>query len=203
MLRDARTDGPFAVPPAEVDDTSDGPQAAPPAPPRRRRWPFVVPVAVAVAGVIAWQIASGGPDVPLAVTRAAPPPAVAPAAPPPAPPAALVDAATTFVVVLDTAPTGATLELDGARVGTTPFTLQLAAPREVAARLALDGYAPVTQKLALDRAGTVLVPLVATPAPAPTAGVARVAPPAPPPAHPAAHAKRPQPKTDPFQRFGD
>ncbi|HEY3802652.1 MAG TPA: serine/threonine-protein kinase [Kofleriaceae bacterium] len=192
MLRDARHGMPLdAVPSAEIDETSNGQgQAAPTvAPPtRRRRWVIpVTAIVLAASGIAAWQLATRAPNVPSepAIVAASPP---APAAP------------ATFAVVLGSTPPGATLELDGARVGVTPYTLNLSTRRDVDIHLALDGYATVDQRLVLDHAQEVLVPLAALPTvPADAAVAAPVAPP-----RSVAHPKRQHPKpSDPFRRFDD
>jgi tRNA A-37 threonylcarbamoyl transferase component Bud32 len=191
MLRDARHGMPLeAVAAAEIDETSNGQGQVAAAAPRspRRRWiiPTVATV-VAASGIAAWQLATSEP----AATTA--PALVQAAATPPMP--------ATFAVVLGTTPAGATLELDGVRVGVTPYTLSLGARREVDVHLALDGYAPVEQKLVLDHAQEVLVPLAAMPAAPADAGVVAV-PVAPP--HTVAHPKHSHPKpSDPFRRFDD
>ena len=118
-----------------------------------------------------------------------------PATPPPTPPAP-----TKLVVHIDSIPPGASVTIDGEAKGTTPYDLELAAPKQIALDLALDGHTTVHQQLELDKDQRLLIPLPELPVAAPT--------PPPPQQQPAKHGKKhatPQAgsasEPDPFGRF--
>jgi len=122
---------------------------------------------------------------PSAATPAATPPsavapsAITPAAPSPAAPSATPSAATApapgvappsgFTVEIRSAPSGASVIVDGKRVGTTPATIALDVPASIL--VVRDGYRP--SRIRAERAGPITVRLVQTaraPAPRPTTG---------------------------------
>lgn len=68
-------------------------------------------------------------------------------------------AATAFTVLVRSAPAGASVIIDGKRVGTTPATIALRAPTSVL--VSRSGYQPLRVKA--ERAGPILVRLVPLP----------------------------------------
>jgi hypothetical protein len=205
MLRAARSGHELhAMPSAEVDEDLDESAEAPPtpAPQRRHRAFWLVPLVVCAAGVaIAWKLATSGPDIappePTHVHQMTALPARPATTPPPAAPAA-----PGFDVVFDSDPPGATLSIDGASLGPTPYTLHLVDQRVVDTKLELAGFVTVARKLSLEHEQRVLIPL------APVANPAASASPATAPAAsdgsgaPSSRGKHPRPKpSDPFQRF--
>jgi eukaryotic-like serine/threonine-protein kinase len=204
MLRAARSGHELhAMPSAEVDEDLDESAEAPPtpAPQRRRRALWLVPlIAVCAAGVaIAWKLATSGPDIaspePTHVHQMTALPARTPTVSPPTAPAPGFD------VVFDSDPPGATLSIDDAVLGPTPYTLHLVDQRIVDAKLELAGFVTIARKLSLEHEQRVLVPL------APVANPAAASSPATAPAASdgsgaSSRGKHPRTKpSDPFQRF--
>jgi serine/threonine-protein kinase len=131
-------------------------------PPRRRRWiPAAAAGAVAVAGIVAWTVA----------TRER-----APALP--------VASPTMIDVDIDTSPSGATVSRarDGVELGRTPVSLRLESSEDVEELvLQLDGYESATRGIALDRPSRHSIALVPLPAPDAAPAVAVPPPDAAPP----------------------
>jgi serine/threonine protein kinase len=177
-----------SMPAGDVDESVEVPQMTEhsttlPPPAAKRRWPYAIAALGLVAGGALAVYALGiGQHAAVAPTPAPAPVAVA-APPPPPPPVAPVGIA----FKIDSLPSGAKLALDGEVVGVTPFELRLDAAKTVKLDLALDGYAPLHQELAIDKDQNLLIPLVA----------------AAKPDKPARPGKRPAKKKpdNPFQRF--
>ncbi|MEO8550131.1 MAG: serine/threonine-protein kinase [Kofleriaceae bacterium] len=153
-----------SIPAGDVDESVEVPQmtehsATLPQPAVKRRWPYAfAALALVAAGALAvYAFQLGRP--------AAPAPAPAPIAVQPAPPPPPPSAPAGIALKIDSLPSGARLALDGAEVGTTPFELRLDAARGVKLDLALDGYAPLHQEVAIDQDQNLLISLVATPKP--------------------------------------
>ncbi|HUJ57951.1 MAG TPA: serine/threonine-protein kinase [Kofleriaceae bacterium] len=186
------------LPAPEVDESVEVPQvvehtgtpSSQVAPSRARRgWVIAGSALVVLAGsALAWQLDQRDDEPPPAAAIApAPPP---PPAPPPAPPAPVaapaIDASTAVALHVTSVPSGAAVYVDGERVGTTPFDVHLEHPRAIELRLELASYAPLSQRLTVDRDQDLLVELVAAPRPV----------------HAAPPAKKKKPKRDdPFERF--
>lgn len=108
-------------------------------------------IAALAAALVGLGLFLGGRHAP-AATQPAPVPAASASAPPPVPSAsAPLDAAVVQApaqgsfVTLVSEPTGATIELDGKHMGTTPLGLPLSNPgSRVTFRVSKDGYAPTT-----------------------------------------------------------
>jgi eukaryotic-like serine/threonine-protein kinase len=196
------------LPPAEADESVEVPQitehsgatplssvgALPRAPAAPRRWPLAV-AALAIAGLggaVWWFGIRDRPATPRAAVAVDP--RAAGSKPVPAL-AAAPDASTEIVLHVDSIPTGASLVIDGAPAGATPYDLHLPAKRAIKLELALAGYVPIAQELTIDRDQRLLIPLVATPPPAKPVQPEKPAKPAKPIKHPAKHDK------NPFQRF--
>jgi serine/threonine-protein kinase len=148
------------------------PRVSAPPPPKSRRGPRIAMVGVALAfvvGVVAITAFSGD-DVPTAAPVATPPvavpraptpvaprapvppvapgPALAPPSPPVTPPPSAGDRVTLQVI---TDPPGATVVLDGVRLGTAPYTLELPARQGLAwLKVRKSDRLPVKIRVSLD-----------------------------------------------------
>ena len=167
------------VGPALPATTSADTMRALPGQPGRRWWPFALPL-VGLAAFGAWLATARdgarpppAPEVRPAV--AAPAPAIAVAAPDAAP----APVAETMHLQLTTTPDGATVTLDGKRLGATPLDVALARHAgDAQLVVSRDGFTEVRQRLDLgeDRSvSLVLAPIVRAPK-----LVRRPAPPPPP-----------------------
>ena len=118
-------------------------------PPRSMR-AIAIGIAVLVGGfllamLVARQATSDAPEPP----PPAPAPVVAPA-PAPAPPPPPAPAPTTVQLHVTTEPVGATVVLDGVRLGTTPFTSQVAIKKDGWLKVRMQGHAAVKKKVSLE-----------------------------------------------------
>ncbi len=169
-------------------------QSMPVAPPKRRRALVIILGVAAVvwaAAVILWVTRDQStPAGSMLLARPVPTPTMPTPAPTPPP------SPHELVLHVESIPSGATVSIDGVVQGTTPYDYKLAQKRPLSLSLELDGYAPITQHLALDHDQNLLIPLVTAPTPAPPAATTK------PPVKAPIITKHPKtdPK-DPFQRF--
>jgi serine/threonine protein kinase len=118
-------------------------------PPRSMR-AIAIGAAVLVGGfllamLVARQATSDAPEPP----PPAPAPVVAPA-PAPAPPPPPAPAPTTVQLHVTSHPTGATVVLDGVRLGTTPFTSQVPIKKDAWLKVRMQGHAAVKEKVSFE-----------------------------------------------------
>jgi hypothetical protein len=97
-----------------------------------------------LAMVVARQATTDTPEPP----PPAPTPVVAPAPPPAPPPPA--PAPTSVQLHVTSHPTGATVVLDGVRLGTTPYTSQVPIKKDGWLKVRLQGHAAVKEKVSFE-----------------------------------------------------